>query len=117
MTFPTFTPPIDPSPGTSARPELKLYKADFGDGYTQTTRAGMNHNRAVLTLEWEALTVAQHKEITDFLTARGGDETFLYALPGETTRKWTCDEWETQHLAAGLKSLTATFRQSFALTN
>lgn len=115
MTFPTFTPPVEPSPGTTERPEFRLLRAEFGDGYSQITRDGLNHNRATVSLVWEVLTRPEHDAIVSFLTARGGDETFFYTVPGEPLRKWTCAEWESNHAGAGYLSLTATLKQSFAI--
>ena len=72
MAFPTFTPPVPPSPGTANKPKVKLLKAEFGDGYTQTTRDGLNHVRRTLSLKWEFLTPTQAKTISAPLAASRG---------------------------------------------
>jgi len=116
MALETFVPPIPPSPGTRARPKVRLLKAEFGDGYTQTTRDGINHIRKTLELEWETLTPAQAKQITDFLERHGGDIPFYYTPSNETVPiKWTCEEWEDTRGQGGLRTVTCTFEQSFSL--
>lgn len=109
MTLQTFTPPIPPS-STRKKPKLKLLRADFGDGYSQVTPAGLNHNRTILELSWEVLTADQANVITSFLETHGGTDPFLYQ-----GTKFTCEVWEDAIGRAGLHSISATFEQSFAL--
>jgi phage-related protein len=110
MTIQTFTPPIPPS-SIRKRPKLKLLRADFGDGYQQIARDGLNHIQSVLELTWDVLTAAQAKAITDFFELHGGDKAFTY----EAT-KFTCATWEDNTGRAGLHSIIGTFEQSFALS-
>lgn len=42
MVLPTFIPPVGPSPGTSHKPTVNLWEAEFGDGYSQPTPKGIN---------------------------------------------------------------------------
>jgi phage-related protein len=111
MPFPTFTPAVPPSPGTETDREIKLKTAEFGDGYSQETRDGINHIRQVVTLNWEVLTIEQAAAIEDFFHARGGDEPFYYALSDDVTRKWTCKTFKRRR--EGPNSVSATFKQSF----
>ena len=114
MTIPTFNPPINPSPGLTANPELRGLEADFGDGYTQPTPDGINHMRQVVELSWELLEADQMQEIRDFLEARKGVDSFRYTLPGEViARTYRCPEWQVKALQADLYSISATFRQTF----
>lgn len=109
MTLQTFNPPIPPS-SLKKRPRLKLLKADFGDGYTQTARDGMNHNRTIIDLTWDVLAPAQARAIVSFFEQHGGDQAFLY-----NGTRFTCEVWDDTTGRGGLHSLTATFEQSFAL--
>lgn len=112
----TFTPPIAPSPGTTVKPTFKLLKAEFGDGYTQTTRHGLNHRRRSISLTWETLTPAQAATIIDFLNARGGDEPFWYTPSDELVPiLWTCEEFEDKRKQGGLRTVSAVFVESFNL--
>ena len=116
MTIPTFTPPCNPSPGFTTTPEVKLLKADFGDGYSQVSPNGLNHVRAVVeSLSWDVLAADERDQIIDFLKACGGTEPFWFALPHGVTTKWTCEQWSDQAISGGFHRVTATFRQSFDL--
>ena len=116
MTLQTFNPPLQPSVGSSKKPEFNILEAEFGNGYTAPAPAGINHVRRVLELNWEVLTADQAYQINTFLTYHGGTKPFLYLAPGEASLlKFTCNDWTENHLKVGLRSLTAKFRQSFNL--
>ena len=94
MSMTTFSPPVAPSPGTSHKPTVNLWEAEFGDGYSQPTPKGLNHIRRTVSLSWNALVYEDMRAIVDFFEARGGNEPFLFKPYGEpTARKWTCKEW------------------------
>lgn len=117
MTIQTFTPPIKPSPGSTRKPELKLLKSEFGDGYTQTARDGLNHKRDVLEIQWDYLTAEQADQIIAFFEAHGGDTPFLYIPPAKAQPvRFTCADWEETYNVRTLRSVKATFRQDFNLT-
>jgi phage-related protein len=107
-----FLPPVDPSPGTKTKPELKLKEAAFGDGYTQTTRDGLNHMRRVVTLQWDVLRLDQAIAIEAFFENQGGDTPFYYALSGDTVRKWSCKDWDRSRKAPN--TCAATLREDFS---
>lgn len=116
MPIETFHPPIAPSPGSSQKPELKLLKAEFGEGYTQSVGDGMNHIRKVFDLKWDALTDDQAVTIEAFLERHGGTKPFLYQHPrAKAPLKVTSEEWERTDNAANLSGFRAVFRQSFVL--
>ena len=114
MSFATFTPPIAPSPGTQVKPKIKLLKAEFGDGYTQYTPDGLNSIKRSLTLNWETLLPSQAASIVSFLTAQGGYKPFYYTPSDETTPiKWLCEVWDDKRGNGGLRTVNATFEESF----
>lgn len=116
MTTPTFIPPIQPSPGTSQKPKLKIRKTEFGDGYTQYSPDGLNHMRKIIDLEWPVLSQTEAQAIIGFLETQGGYLPFHYTIPGEATpTKWTCDTWEDIRIDGGFRKISATFEQSFNL--
>ncbi len=116
MALETFYPPVAPSPGTSRKPELNILKAEFGEGYSQSTRNGINHIRKVFSLRWDVLTQGQADAIEGFLEVKGGDTPFLYQHPNTPAPvKVTCEEWNREDAAAGLCAFSAVFRQSFVL--
>lgn len=116
MALQTFRPPVAPSPGTTNKPEFKTLEADFGDGYSQAGPDGINNVRDILSLSWETLLPSEAKLITDFLRARKGAEPFWYTRSNDTVaKKWTCKEISDKAGEGGLRTVTATFRQSFNL--
>ncbi|WP_051955974.1 phage tail protein [Beijerinckia mobilis] len=116
MTLPTFNPPTEPTIGLENKPEIKLLKADFGDGYTQSSPDGLNHIRKVINLTWDVLYQDDCAEILNFFNERAGYLPFYYQLPDETQpTKYTCEEWSDKYIQADYRSVAATFRQSFTL--
>lgn len=109
----TFNPPIAPSPGTMHRPQVKLLQAEFGDGYSQATPAGLNHIRQTIELRWDVLEQDEKHAILAFLERHQGNKPFHYQVPGDCRRTWTCADWSVQTLPAQLFSITATIRQYF----
>lgn len=114
MPIATFNPSPKPSPGTTRKPELKLLKAEFGDGYSQTTRDGLNHIRRTLSLKWELLTVEQNDAFETFFRTAGGDQPFWYTPSNESIAvKWTCEEWDSRTREDGFLEFSANLKQSF----
>lgn len=116
MALATFTPPIPPSPGTKTSRKLRILTVEFGDGYTQETRDGLNHIRKSITLEWKVLLPADLATIDTFFTTQGGDTPFYYTPSDESTPiKWTCKDWSDTRDKAGMRGIRATLEQSFSL--
>src|SRR5436309_1661868 len=110
MALNTFNPTPGPSPGTATKYKAKLKRAEFGDGYTQVTRDGLNHLRRIVTLHWEVLLEAQADAIEAFVVDQGGDVPFLYTVRGDVQRKWTCDltDFERVHGTPNTVTMTLT---------
>tara|TARA_R110002020_G_scaffold61270_2_gene165020 strand:+ start:1231 stop:1587 length:357 start_codon:yes stop_codon:yes gene_type:complete len=116
MALPTFAPPLTPSIGLTDKPEIKVNRADFGDGYSQASPAGLNHIRRVITLKWNVLALDEAQAIEAFFKARRGTDPFTYRIPREASAtKWTCEDWNTSRDTGGFVSIEATFRESFDL--
>ena len=94
----------------ASKPNIK--NVQFGDGYSQRLRYGLNTDLKSWTLTWQNITEANTDTIETFLEARGGAEHFDWSPPDETeTYKWICQQWSKQMTSAGLNQLTATFQQ------
>lgn len=110
----TFEPPVGPSPGTSHKPTVNLWKTEFGDGYSQNMPKGINHIKKQTSLQWDALTTDQMHEITGFFERMQGNKAFYYQPFGERlTVKWTCEEWDYV-TTGGIWQVTATLVESFS---
>lgn len=110
MTYPIFAPTVAPQT-VSDSISLQKEENNFGDGYSQTVILGLNAVRSELSLSWPVLTEAQRASIVGFFRDNVG-KTFLWAVPGESQRKWKCEKWELDRDRAGI-SLSATFKEAF----
>lgn len=117
MPIPTFTPPIEPSPGTGRKTTFSMFAADFGDGYSQPTPNGLNYRQRELSLSWDALTDAQADTIAEFFdSVGGGHKPFWFIAPREVSAtKWTCKDGCEDSLEAGYRKITLKLKQSFSL--
>jgi phage-related protein len=115
MAFDLFAPEVAASPGTNVKKTASLFETEFGDGYSQAIPKGLNSIRRNISLSWQGLTEAQAQYIDDFLTAQGGNKTFLFQPYGYSAPiKWTCKEWT---VSPGVPwRVTAEFRESFLLS-
>lgn len=116
MTLATFAPSIDPSPGSTYKPAVKMLAADFGDGYSQPTPDGINNIKMMLGLAWDMITVDQKNELDAFFTAQGGGTPFYFSPFGDnsdSTPKWTCSEWSYKSVEGNF-SFSANLVQTFS---
>lgn len=138
-TIVTFQPPLWPSPGATQKRDMKILRAEFGDGYSEATPDGLNHVRRTLDLRWDVLETCDRDKIIKFLDDRKGVEPFYFALPGQDQMRyvaqaqpwhgsigvrhskdngrhviaWTCDTYTDTAIATDLWQIDATFRQYF----
>lgn len=109
-------PDIAPNYGATKQSQPKVRNVQFGDGFSQRLRYGLNQDAKVWDLTWEHISEADSDTIEAFLEARGGAEDFDWSPPDETeTYKWICQRWSKRLTASGLNSLSATFQQVFEL--
>ena len=109
-------PSIDPDFGATKSSRPKVRNVQFGDGFSQRLRYGLNQDAKQWDLTWQNISETDSDTIEAFLEARGGAESFDWSPPDETeTYKWICQQWSKQMTSAGLNELTATFQQVFEL--
>jgi phage-related protein len=107
-------PDIAPNYGATKQSQPRVRNVQFGDGFSQRLRYGLNQDAKVWDLTWEHISEADSDTIEAFLEARGGAEDFEWSPPDETeTYKWICQRWSKRLTASGLNSLSATFQQVF----
>ncbi|WP_062120541.1 phage tail protein [Aureimonas sp. AU40] len=116
MALRTFRPAKPPAGPTMMKPKFNIKKAEFGDGYTQTTPNGLNHMRYTLTLQWDTLLPFEARLIIAFLEEHQGTIPFHYQpVNSDKARKWTCEDWQDSAEPGGFRKLSATFVESFDL--
>lgn len=110
-----FNPTIAPSQsGTSKATTAAVNTAQFGDGYSQRARDGINSISRSLSLSWESLTFAQATQLDDFFSEHAGDQSFLYQLPGDAVqRTWVCSSWKNGYEWGLGGSFSATLQEVF----
>jgi phage-related protein len=115
MPIATFVPIVQPSPGTTLKPEISLHEVPFGDGYTLSSPNGINHIRHTVSLNWEGLTPNEHNTLRSFFMAMKGYLPFYYTHPTDgVTRKWTCKSWSSS-VSVPIK-FTAELVENFSLS-
>ena len=83
-------PSINPTYGASKRSQPTVRNVQFGDGYSQRLRFGLNTDLKVWSLKFE-VSETDADTIETFLEARGGAEHFDWSPPDKTeTYKWIC---------------------------
>lgn len=109
-TFPAITPTYG-APKTS-QPNMR--QVQFGDGYAQVIRFGLNQNPKTWSLRWE-ISETDADTIETFLNARADDgATFDWTpLDSSTSYKWRCFAWTKSIPYKNRVSLKATFVQYF----
>ena len=111
---PTFVPGVNPTFDIEDSRTPKILMAEFGDGYGQRVRNGRNHDAISLELKWDNIDRAEGAVIWDFITARGGDESFFYDPPFiDAGKKWTCPSYRRTFNQPDTMMITGTFKECF----
>jgi len=108
-------PAIAPALGATKKRQPTQKRVQFGDGYEQVLRWGLNQNPAEWTLTFRNITDVEAASIENFLDNRADDgAAFNWSPPDESsTYKWRCDAWTKQIPVNGRNTITVTFRQVF----
>ena len=116
MSFSTL--PINPSYESNFKYAAQVWENQFGDGYSQTAKKGINNVIASLDLSWKALVTADKATLHSFFFDLGGSTPFYYTPYGESTALlWKCASWGVQPVSKTVFKVTATLEQSFDLTS
>jgi phage-related protein len=105
----TFTPSF-PATENSAP---KVRKTEFGDGYEQRLRFGLNTDPKEWSLEFNERSDAERDQILAFFRARAGVESFAWADPSGRIARYVCETWNATLNACNLNNIRATFREVF----
>lgn len=105
----TYTPSFEAT--ESSQPRVR--KTAFGDGYEQRVTFGLRRDPKEWTLVFANRTDAERDNITSFLEARGGYESFDWTPPRGTAGKYVCESWQVTLSNCNNNQIRATFRQVF----
>jgi len=108
-------PNIAPDYGLSKESAPVVRKVQFGDGYEQRLRFGLNQNPKAWDITWNNITNADANTIEDFLNARALDyASFTWTPPDSgVAYKWVCEQWNKTMNAFNRNTIKAKFRQVF----
>ena len=105
-------PSITPSYGTRKTSSPKVRQVQFGDGYSMRTVFGLNQNLKVYNPSWKNISETDADTISDFLDARGGQESFDWTPPEESSSsKFICQEWSKTIPYLNRATIQATFEE------
>lgn len=107
----TFTYTASYSASEASKP--RVAKVQFGDGYEQRLRYGLNTDAKSWQLTFANRTNAERESIVGFLEARAGVESFDWTPPRGNAGKYVCGEWNMEMTNYNNNTITATFVQVF----
>lgn len=102
-----------PSYSFNQKMEPKIKQIQFGDGYKQTVKDGINNVLLELDLSFDQRDAYESAAICHFLTAREGAETFLFTPPSPyaALKKWKSTTWNISQPFFANYSVKATFME------
>lgn len=84
----TFTPPVGPAFPIDDTHTPRILTSQFGDGYTATSRDGINTDMEDQSVVWDNLTAVEFAQIWNFLRQLGATQRFYYAMPWAYDLGW-----------------------------
>lgn len=110
--MPTFTWSPDYQASKDMTPKVR--KIQFGDGYEQRVRDGMNNLPEVWSVRFVNRPIEEIDEIDDFLRNLAGADSFDWTPPrASEARKFKCESWQRAIDHPTIDSLSATFTEVF----
>lgn len=102
----------NPLENATADAMFRVRKAQFGDGYAQRVRDGLNTRMKpwVVTFRGRASYI---DPIRNFLDTHAGATAFLWTPPGGVSGLYVCERYSEIGLVNERFSITATFEQAY----
>lgn len=110
-------PAIDPAYGTDLTQKAKVRRIDFGDGFSQRKRHGLNSVRQKWNIVWENIPDADAETLRLFFAGQAGVELILWTPFGQATQlKWTdAGDFRSRPSGFGISNCSVTIEQEFDL--
>ena len=99
--------------GITEQSQPRVRQVQFGDGYSQRLRYGLNTDPKTWQLRFENRDDTETSNITAFLEARNGAESFDWTPPRGSAGKYICQQWNVEMSNCNNNQITATFVQVF----
>jgi phage-related protein len=105
----TFSPSFEAT--ESSKPRVRKFTS--ADGYEQRIRFGLHTDPKEWSLTFSNRTDTERDDITAFLDARGGVESFDWIPPRGVAGKYVCEDWQVTLSNCNNNQIQATFREVF----
>ena len=104
------------SQGSSRKRRFKANRAQFGDGYSQRVREGLNNTRDIWNIEWTGLDENQKDFICLILDREGSWGLFNWTAFGDTEeKKWSVvGEYNLSTRGGQVYAISCVLMQEFA---
>jgi phage-related protein len=102
--------------GSTRRRNYRVLSAQYGDGYSQEARDGINNVVDEWTVHYPNLVQADRDNLVAFLDSNGASVSWTWTAPGDSgSKNWklTKDGWSETFLAGNVYSITFNARQVF----
>lgn len=109
---------IDFNPDKALKQNIKprILKAQFGDGYMQRARDGINTLAEDWSLTWKNRTVAEGRALTDFFESTQGIHKFTWTPPYSTESiNVIVESWDVSYPQMNVLTIQAKFKRVFDL--
>lgn len=107
----TFTPPVEPSYGTSKDVVFRTLTNDFGDGYQQSTPDGINDKTDVWSVQWGNVTDADAMTLMNFFRSVGESTVFDWTTPENETKRFKAKEPKRGFVSFNNNNVSVTFTE------
>ncbi len=110
-------PSITPGYGASKASAPRVHSVQFGDGYSQRLKWGLNTDSKSWSLSWRNLSESDADTLETFFEARADDGASFDWEPPDvstgTTYKFICLNWSKDIPYKNRANISATFQQVF----
>ena len=104
------------SQASSAGTDFKTDEMQYGNGYTQRAKSGINNVVDKWSVAWENIVLSDVTTIVSALNAAGGVDYFTWTPPGESTaKKFVVTDYARRASSGNVYSVTANLKQVFDL--
>lgn len=103
-----------PTKGFTDSREMKVSAMQFGDGYEERAKSGLNNARSNWQITANGMCDEKATELDDQLTQWEGVTAFHWHSAGEeTTRLYTCSKWSFAYVGPDCQNFNAEFKEVF----
>lgn len=117
MSVLVFNPPVNPTYDSSGTTKFRIKKIQYGNGYSQRAKDGINSVAKTFKLEWKVIDQQAYDYIYNFFTSLGGSQSFKYQVPGldNEQRLYVSGEVSHKSVAVGVYEISVDIEQVFDL--